>query len=86
MSKLINNREYRQKALKEIILELQQGKSVQEVKAKFDKIAKDLDPAELGLIEQELINEGLPIEEIQRLCDCEGRRDTYGRVNQILYY
>jgi DUF438 domain-containing protein len=46
MSELINNREYRQKALKEIILELHQGKSVQEVKDKFDKIAVGLDPAE----------------------------------------
>lgn len=69
MSELINNREYRQKALKEIILELHQGKSVQEVKGKFDKIAAGMDPAELSLIEQGLINEGLPVEEVQRLCD-----------------
>lgn len=69
MSEIINNREYRQKALKEIILELHQGKSVQEVKAKFDNIAKGMNPAELSLIEQGLINEGLPIEEVQRLCD-----------------
>jgi len=69
MSELINNREYRQKALKEIILELHQGKSVQEVKIKFDKIAEGMDPAELSLIEQGLINEGLPLEEVQRLCD-----------------
>lgn len=69
MSELINNREYRQKALKEIILELHQGKSIQEVKAKFDKIAIGLEPAELSLIEQGLINEGLPVEEVQRLCD-----------------
>ncbi|MDF2633871.1 MAG: hypothetical protein K0R78_745 [Pelosinus sp.] len=69
MSELINNREYRQKALKEIILELHQGKSVQEVKDKFDKIAVGMNPAELSLIEQGLINEGLPVEEVQRLCD-----------------
>jgi DUF438 domain-containing protein len=69
MSELINNREYRQKALKEIILELHQGKSIQEVKEKFDKIAVGLEPAELSLIEQGLINEGLPVEEVQRLCD-----------------
>ncbi|GMB00282.1 hypothetical protein PIPA1_30810 [Pelosinus sp. IPA-1] len=69
MSELINNREYRQKVLKEIILELHQGKSVQEVKGKFDKIAVSMDPAELSLIEQGLINEGLPVEEVQRLCD-----------------
>jgi DUF438 domain-containing protein len=69
MSELINNREYRKKAVREIILELHQGRPVQEVKAKFDAIAKDLDPAELSLIEQQLINEGLPIKEVLRLCD-----------------
>lgn len=69
MSELIKNREYRQKAVKEIIRELHQGKSVEEVKGKFDAVAQDLDPAELSLIEQSLINEGLAVQEVQRLCD-----------------
>lgn len=69
MSEYINNREHRQQALKEIIRELHAGKPVHEVKAKFDKIAGDLAPAELSLIEQKLINEGLPVTEVQRLCD-----------------
>lgn len=69
MSELIKNREYRQQAVKEIIRELHQGKPVDAVKAKFDAIAGDLDPAELSLIEQSLINEGLPVQEVQRLCD-----------------
>lgn len=69
MSEYINNREHRQKALKEVIMELHQGKPIHEVKAKFDKIAGDLDAAELSLIEQKLINEGLPVQEVQRLCD-----------------
>ena len=55
--------------VKEIILELHQGKPVEEVKAKFNAIAKELDAAELSLIEQNLINEGLEIKEVQRLCD-----------------
>ena len=33
MSEIINNREYRQKVLKDIIMELHAGKSVEEVKA-----------------------------------------------------
>lgn len=69
MSELLNNREYRQKVIKEIILELHQGKSVAEVKGKFDEVAKELDAAELSLIEQKLINEGLAIAEVERLCD-----------------
>jgi len=50
-------------------MELHQGKPLHEVKAKFDKIAGDLDAAELSQIEQKLINEGLPVAEVQRLCD-----------------
>jgi len=37
MSEIINNREYRQKILKEIIKELHSGKTVEEVKPKFEK-------------------------------------------------
>lgn len=69
MSELINNREHRKAVIKEIILDLHKGKSVPEVKARFDQVAKDMEAAELSLIEQSLINEGLPIEEVQRLCD-----------------
>lgn len=69
MSELINNREYRKRKTKEIILELHEGKTVQEVKGKFDELVKDLAPAELAAIEQELMNEGLPMEDVKRLCD-----------------
>lgn len=69
MSELINNREYRKEIIREILLDLHRGKSVSEVKPRFDKIAKEMDAAELSLIEQSLINEGIAIEEIQKLCD-----------------
>ena len=38
MSELINNREYRQKVLKELIMELHDGKPVDEVKERFAKL------------------------------------------------
>lgn len=69
MSELINNREYRKQAIREIIMDLHAGRPVEEVKARFDKLMRDLAPGELSLIEQSLINEGLPIEEVQRPCD-----------------
>jgi DUF438 domain-containing protein len=69
MSELINNREFRKKIIKQILLDLHQGKSAEEVKPRFDEIANEMDAAELSLIEQSLIDEGLPVEEIQRLCD-----------------
>lgn len=69
MSELINNREYRKQVLKDLLRDLHQGKPVEEVKARFDAITHDLEPGELSLIEQSLIDEGLPVQEIQRLCD-----------------
>jgi len=85
MSELINNRERRKEVIKEILLDLHRGKSVAEVKAKFDEVAKDIDPAELSLIEQSLINEGLPIEEVQRLCDVHAAvfKDALSEKNDV---
>ncbi|MBV1818443.1 DUF438 domain-containing protein [Anaerosalibacter bizertensis] len=69
MSELINNREYRQEILKEVIRKLHAGKTVDEVKAKFGKAIKGVSPSEISAMEQQLVKEGLPIEEIQNLCD-----------------
>ncbi len=69
MSELINNREHRQELLKEIIKELHQGKSVQEVKDKFASVIEGTSPVEISQMEVALVKEGLPIEEIQYLCD-----------------
>jgi len=59
----------RQEALKAIIRKLHDGASVDAVKAEFDEIAADVDSAEIAAMEQALIAEGMPAEEIQRLCD-----------------
>lgn len=69
MSNLINNREYRQKILKELIMELHNGKSVEEVKSRFEKLIEGVSASEISEMEQNLIMEGMPIEEVQRLCD-----------------
>lgn len=69
MSEIINNREYRKEELKKIIRALHEGARVEDVKAKFDEITKDIGGAEIGALEQELIREGLPEDEIKRLCD-----------------
>lgn len=69
MSELINNREYRQKVLRELIMELHNGKSVDEVKPRFQELIKDISTNEIAQMEQSLIMEGMPPEEIQRLCD-----------------
>lgn len=69
MSELIDNRKYRIKLLRELIMELHQGKSVEEVKKKFREAVKGISHEEVAAMEQELIQEGLPVEEIQRMCD-----------------
>jgi len=75
MSELINNREVfenkseRQAMLKEIIKELHAGKSVDEVKAKFEEAVGDVTVAEISQMEHDLmVEEGIPVEEVQRLC------------------
>ncbi len=69
MSEIINNREYRQKVLKELILELHNGKSVDEVKQRFEKLIQGVSAIEITEMENALIREGMPIENIQKLCD-----------------
>jgi DUF438 domain-containing protein len=69
MSEMINNREYRQKVLKELILELHNGKSVEEVKQRFEKLIQGISATEISEMEKALILEGMPIENIQKLCD-----------------
>ncbi|WP_059048804.1 DUF438 domain-containing protein [Paenibacillus senegalimassiliensis] len=76
MSELINNREFgaqsqgrRQELLKEIIKELHQGKSVEEVKARFEEAVGDVTVTEISAMEHALMEEeGIPVEEVQRLC------------------
>lgn len=69
MSEFINNREYRQKVLKEIITELHNGKSVEEVKARFADLIQGVSAKEISEMEQALIMDGMPVEQIQNLCD-----------------
>ena len=69
MSELINNREHRQKMLKEVIKELHDGRTVDEVKEKFAKVIEGVSASEISAMETQLVKEGLPIEEIQRLCN-----------------
>lgn len=77
MSELINNREsgvsahrtVRINMLKDIIKELHHGKSVEEVKAKFNQAVGEISVDEISELEQLLMQEeGIPVSEVQRLC------------------
>lgn len=69
MSEQINNRQYRQQVLKNIISQLHQGKTVEEVKQQFEEAFGGVSATEISEAEQALIAEGLPVSEVQRLCD-----------------
>jgi hypothetical protein len=69
MSEQINNREYRKEVIKEVIRELHDGKTVDEVKQKFEEAFAGVLASEISEAEQSLISEGLPVSEVQRLCD-----------------
>lgn len=59
----------RQEALKKILEDLHAGADVESLKERFKQIVQSVDAAEVAQMEQQLINEGLPPEEIKRLCD-----------------
>jgi len=59
----------RQEALKAIIRKLHDGVPVEQVKAEFDALIVGVTSAEIARMEQALIAEGMPIEDVQRLCD-----------------
>jgi hypothetical protein len=56
-------------ALKGIIKDLHGGLSLDEAKKRFNALVKDVDPESIALMEQELMQGGMPKEEIKRLCD-----------------
>ncbi len=69
MSELINNSEKRKSRLKELILKLHHGASEQSVRGELLESLSQIPYGEVVEVEQELISEGLPEEEVLRLCD-----------------
>ena len=69
MSEYLDNHTRRKEALKEVLRQLHAGRSVEEVKGQFASLLQDVGAMDIAQIEQELIAEGLPPEEIKHLCD-----------------
>jgi DUF438 domain-containing protein len=69
MSQEINNREYRKNVIKELLERLHAGESVDDVKQTFDQAFSGVSAMEISEAEQALIAEGVPVSEVQRLCD-----------------
>ncbi len=80
MSEFINNSESRKARLKQLILKLHHGAPEEEVRSELLESLSQIPYGEVVEVEQELIEEGLPEEEVLRLCDAhsavlEGRVD-----------
>jgi DUF438 domain-containing protein len=69
MSELIDNRAHRIRTLKQIIKHLHAGGSPEEVRGRLRELVREVDPSEIVAMEQELMAEGMPVEEIQSMCD-----------------
>ena len=52
-----------------IVKELHAGKSVEEVKPRFEELIADVEATEIAAMEQKLIEGGVPDTEVKRLCD-----------------
>jgi hypothetical protein len=61
--------EEKKKQLKQIIAQLHAGAPPEKVKERFKEVIEGISSEEIAKIEQELVTEGMPREEIQNLCD-----------------
>lgn len=58
----------KKEALKSLIRKLHQGEDSKKIKEEFKKLIRDTSSAEVAKIEEELIREGMPREEVHKLC------------------
>lgn len=69
VSELIDNRAHRISVLKEIIQHLHAGAAPELVKERLREIVGRTDATEIMAMEQQLMAEGMPVEEVRSMCD-----------------
>lgn len=69
MAELLDNRRYRIDLLKQIISGLHQGVPVDQVRQQLRELVRQTDASEIAAMEQQLIDEGMPVEKVMALCD-----------------
>ncbi len=69
MNEITNNSSSRKELLKHMILQLHNGEAPNEVRKRLVELLKNIPYNEVVQVEQELINEGLPEEEVLKFCD-----------------
>ncbi len=73
MSELINNRQQRIEIMKNLIRQLHSGASEAQIKYQLETLLDEADYSDVFLMEVQLIQEGIPAEKIQELCDTHTR-------------
>ena len=69
MSEFINNVSKRKEALREVIKKLHQGQSVESLTSEFGEAIQNATASEIAEAERDMIAEGIPVTDIQQLCD-----------------
>jgi len=69
MSEYLKKNNQKREIVKEIILNLHEGLSVEEAKKKLEKEVGTITSSEIAEIEQSLIDEGMPVEDIKKFCN-----------------
>jgi uncharacterized protein len=69
MSEYIDNNARRQQVLKSVLNQLHEGKSISDVQGEFAEFLRGATSSEVAQVEQSLIEDGMPVEAIQQLCD-----------------
>ena len=69
MSELIDNAQRKRDLLKHLILQLHAGESPDAVRNQLIRLLGEIPYERVVEVEQELISEGLPVEEVLKLCD-----------------
>jgi DUF438 domain-containing protein len=69
MSELLDNSRYRIETLKQIVRRLHDGADPESLTGDFKSLLDEVGPSEIAAMENALMAEGMPQEEIQRMCD-----------------
>ncbi len=69
MSELLDNRRHRLERLKAIVRRLHDGEDPQVLRREFGALLDEVGASEIAVLEDELMEEGIPEHEVRRMCD-----------------
>ncbi|MGE5378456.1 MAG: DUF438 domain-containing protein [Bacteroidota bacterium] len=73
MSEVINNRQQRVEIMKSLIRQLHNGVAEEQVKHQLETMLDEADYSDVFMMEVQLVQEGIPAEKVQELCDTHTR-------------